>query len=61
MNSVNADDLWGATARIEGGAQYVSGIGFTCELGLAMLIYNDTMKNKVTESAWPSFHFGWLW
>ena len=61
MDSVNTDDMWGATARIEGGAQYVSGVGFTCELGLAMLVYADSMTNKVREAAWPSFHFGWLW
>jgi len=63
--NVNTDEVWGETGRIEGGAQYVSNIGFTTELGLAMMVYNHTDAmtgvSSVKESVWPVFHFGWLW
>ena len=61
MDQVNTDDVWGETARLEGGAQYVSRAGFTTELGIAMLIYQDSTTLEVKQSAWPVFHFGWLW
>jgi hypothetical protein len=59
--SINSDDVWGTTARIEAGAQFVSNAGFTTELGLAMIVYRDSMTLEVKESLGPMLHFGWLW
>jgi hypothetical protein len=61
MNSFSADDMWGATARAESGMQYVASGGFTTELGLAMITFEDSRSGKVVQQLWPMFHFGWLW
>jgi len=61
MDSYSADDMWGATARAEAGAQYVGSGGFTTELGLAMILFQDSRTGQVVQQMWPMFHFGWLW
>ena len=61
MDSYSPDDMWGLTARAEGGAQYVARGGFTTELGLAMMLFEDSRTHKIVQSMWPMFHFGWLW
>jgi hypothetical protein len=64
MVSVNADsysydEMWGTHARVEGGAQYVGGSGFTAELGLAMILFR-TDEGKSVQQLWPVIHLGWL-
>ncbi len=54
------DEIWGYHARIEGGAQFVGTSGFTTELGLTMILFNDS-EGKRHSSLWPVFHFGWVW
>lgn len=54
------DEIWGYHARIEGGAQFVGTSGFTTELGLTMILFNDS-QGKRASSLWPVFHFGWVW
>ncbi len=54
------DEVWGYHARIEGGAQFVGSSGFTTELGLTMILFNDA-QGKRASSLWPVFHFGWVW
>ncbi len=39
MASYRSSEIWGQHARIEGGAQYVSSVGFTTELGLCMMVF----------------------
>jgi hypothetical protein len=56
----SADEVWGYHARIEGGAQFVGSSGFTTELGLTMILFNDA-QGKRASSLWPVFHFGWVW
>ncbi|MFN0245292.1 MAG: caspase domain-containing protein [Kofleriaceae bacterium] len=56
----STDEVWGYHARIEGGAQFVGSSGFTTELGLTMILFNDA-EGKRASSLWPVFHFGWIW
>jgi tetratricopeptide (TPR) repeat protein len=54
------NEIWGTQARVEGGAQYVGGAGFTTELGLTMMVFKAD-NGTVHQQLWPVFHFGWLW
>ena len=54
------DEMWGAHARIEAGAQFVGQSGFTTELGLALLNFKSD-EGKVVQQMWPVIHIGWLW
>jgi len=56
----STDDIWGFHGRVEGGAQFVSNLGFTCELGLAVMVFK-TEDGKTAQQMWPVFHLGWLW
>ncbi|CAN5685214.1 hypothetical protein BH11MYX1_BH11MYX1_55260 [soil metagenome] len=55
-----ASEVWGQQARIEGGAQYVSSMGFTTELGLCMMVFQAD-DGHTAQQVFPVFHFGWLW
>lgn len=46
-------------ARLELGVQFVGTSGFTLELGLAAMIYEDGAKGS-TATTWPVLHFGYL-
>jgi hypothetical protein len=46
-------------ARLELGAQFVGTSGFTTELGLAAMIYEDGAKRS-TATTWPVLHVGYL-
>ena len=59
-NEVDTRNMFHLHGRAEFGAQFVGESGFTTELGLALLVYRDSMGNRV-QSAWPIFHFGWVW
>jgi len=58
--SFSSEEIWGLHGRIEGGVQFVSNAGFTCELGLAMMLF-QTDEGKTAQQIWPVFHLGWLW
>jgi len=58
--SFSSEEIWGLHGRIEGGVQFVSNLGFTCELGLAMMLFK-TDEGKTAQQIWPVFHLGWLW
>jgi uncharacterized caspase-like protein len=60
MMSYSDDEIWGEHARIELGGQYVSGSGFTTELGFALITFKSD-QGKVVQQGWPVLHFGWLW
>ncbi len=60
MASYNSKEIWGQQARIEGGAQYVSSVGFTTELGLCMMVFQAN-DGHTAQQVFPVFHFGWLW
>lgn len=56
----SGDEMWGAHARIEAGAQFVGQSGFTTELGLSLLNFKSN-AGKVVQQMWPVIHIGWLW
>jgi len=56
----SGDEMWGAHARVEAGAQFVGRSGFTTELGLSLLNFKSN-EGKVVQQMWPVIHFGWLW
>ena len=58
--SYSDNEIWGQQFRVEGGAQYVGSLGFTTELGLAMMVFKAD-DGTTHQQAWPVFHFGWLW
>jgi hypothetical protein len=60
MDGYATQETWGAHARIEGGAQFVGSAGFTTELGLTMILFNDAGGKRASQ-LWPVLHFGWLW
>lgn len=53
-------EMYGRQFRGEAGAQFVSRAGFTTELGLAMLVFDDREGKRMT-AVMPILHFGWLW
>jgi len=53
-------EMYGRQFRGEAGAQFVSRAGFTTELGLAMLVFDDREGKRMT-AIMPILHFGWLW
>jgi uncharacterized caspase-like protein len=58
--SYSDNEIWGEQVRVEGGAQYVSPVGFTTELGLCMMVFKAD-DGTAHQQVWPVFHFGWLW
>jgi len=50
--------VWGASLRVEIGAQYVNPTGFTTELGLAVVGFR--WRGDVTALPFPVFHLGWI-
>jgi len=54
------NDIWGAAARIELGAQYVGTSGFTTHLGLGLILLHNS-RGAAKAASWPVFHFGYLW
>jgi len=55
-----SDEMWGAHARIEVGAQFVGQSGFMTELGLSLMNFKSD-EGKVVQQLWPVIHIGWLW
>jgi hypothetical protein len=53
-------EMYGRQVRAEIGAQFVSRGGFTTELGLALMSFENDDGTRGT-SAMPILHFGWLW
>ena len=56
----NHAEVYGRQVRGEIGAQYASRVGFTTELGLAMMVYEKADGESGTQ-VMPILHFGWLW
>ncbi len=56
----NHAEVYGRMLRGEIGAQYASGVGFTTELGLALMVYEKEDGKRATQ-VMPILHFGWLW
>jgi hypothetical protein len=56
----NHAEVYGRHVRGELGAQYASGVGFTTELGLALMVYEKEDGKRATQ-VMPILHFGWLW
>lgn len=54
------DDIWGAAARVELGAQFVGTSGVTTHLGLGLIVLQNSRGDAKADS-WPVFHFGYLW
>jgi len=59
--SYSQADLFGLQGRAEFGIQFVGRSGFTTEIGIALLTYKKASTGQQTQSAWPIFHFGWVW
>ncbi|HSD88280.1 MAG TPA: caspase family protein [Kofleriaceae bacterium] len=58
--SYSTSEMFGLHFRAEAGAQFVGSSGFTTELGLAVISFEQTGGKRV-QQAWPIFHFGWVW
>lgn len=56
----STSDIFGLHARAEVGGQYVGRSGFRTDLGLALIVFEDS-EGKRRTIGWPIFHFGWVW
>jgi hypothetical protein len=53
-------EVFGLHGRAEVGAQFVARSGFTTQLGLALVVFQDD-EGASQVIGWPIFHFGWVW